>query len=311
MMRIAVQMNPISMIDIVGDTTFALCLEAQRRGYEVFYYTPDRILMRDGRIFAWIERLQVRDQMDHYYTLEESLEVELSEMDVILLRQDPPFNMNYMTTTYMLERIHPRTFVVNNPVQVRDSPEKIFVTEFPDLMPETLITQDIGEFNAFRQEFGDVILKPLYAHGGSGIFYLAADDLNSLSLLDLFRKLFKEPFIVQRYLKDIGEGDKRIILLDGEPVGAINRIPNKGDVRSNMHVGGRVERADITKREYEICDRIGPSLKERGLILTGIDVIGGYLTEINVTSPTGIREIKRFDGVDIAVLFWDLIEAKV
>lgn len=309
-MKIAVQMDHISTIQTSGDTTFALCLEAQKRGHKLFHYTPDRLSMLGGKVFARLEPLKVRDKKDDHYTLGKPVRTSLAEMNVVLLRQDPPFDMNYITTTHMLERIHPRTLVVNDPVWVRNSPEKIFVTEFPDLMPETLITKDPEEVIAFRREFGDIILKPLYGNGGAGVFHLADGDRNLSSLLEMFGQMFREPFIAQRYLKDVRAGDKRIILIDGEPVGAINRVPAEGDARSNMHVGGRAEKAKLTRREREICTRIGPSLKERGFILVGIDVIGGYLTEINVTSPTGIREIKRFGGVDIAALFWDTIEAR-
>ncbi len=231
-------------------------------------------------------------------------------MDVVLLRQDPPFDMAYITSTHMLERIHPKTLVVNDPAWVRNSPEKIFVTEFPDLMPATLITRDAAEIRAFREEMGDIIIKPLYGNGGAGVFHLKKDDRNLSSLLETFGQMFREPFIAQQYLPDVRKGDKRIILIDGKPVGAINRVPAEHDSRSNMHVGGRAEHTELTKREQEICDRIGPALRERGFILVGIDVIGDYLTEINVTSPTGIREVKRFSGTDIAALLWDAIEAK-
>ena len=266
--------------------------------------------MRDGVVSARVEELSVRDIEGDHYTLGEPISRDLSEMDVVLLRQDPPFDMNYITTTHILERIHPKTLVVNDPAWVRNSPEKIFVTEFPDLMPETLITKDPKEIAAFRKEFGDIILKPLYGNGGAGVFHLADGDRNLTSLLEMFGQMFREPFIAQRYLKDVRAGDKRIILIDGEPVGAINRVPSETDARSNMHVGGRAEKTELTDREREICARIGPSLRERGFILVGIDVIGDYMTEINVTSPTGIREVKRFGGADIAALFWDAVEAK-
>ncbi|MGB3540501.1 MAG: glutathione synthase [Mesorhizobium sp.] len=309
-LKIAVQMDHISAVSIAGDTSFALSLEAQRRGHQLFHYTPDRLSMRDGKVFARVEEMQVRDEKGNHYSLGEPVRTDLSEMDVILLRQDPPFDMNYITTTHMLERIHPKTLVVNDPAWVRNSPEKIFVTEFPDLMPETLITKDVREVEAFRREFGDIILKPLYGNGGAGVFQLNDGDRNLTSLLEMFSQLFREPFIVQRYLKDVRKGDKRIILIDGEAVGAVNRVPSEGESRSNMHVGGRAEKADLTEREREICARIGPSLKERGFILVGIDVIGDYMTEINVTSPTGIREIQRFGGADIAALFWNVVEDK-
>ena len=309
-LKVAVQMDHINSIRIGGDTTFALCLEAQKRGHSLYHYTPDRLSMRDGVVSARVEELSVRDIESDHFTLGEPISRDLSEMDVVLLRQDPPFDMNYITTTHILERIHPKTLVVNNPAWVRNSPEKIFVTEFPDLMPETLISKDPQEIAAFRKEFGDIILKPLYGNGGAGVFHLADGDRNLTSLLEMFGQMFREPFIAQRYLKDVRAGDKRIILIDGEPVGAINRVPSETDARSNMHVGGRAEKTELTIREREICARIGPALRERGFILVGIDVIGDYMTEINVTSPTGIREVKRFGGADIAPLFWDAVEAK-
>ncbi|EEY07356.1 glutathione synthetase [Brucella pinnipedialis M163/99/10] len=309
-LKVAVQMDHISTVNITGDTTFALSLEAQKRGHELFHYTPDRLSMRDGVVSARMEKMEVRDVKGDHYTLGEPVRRDLTEMDVILLRQDPPFDMNYITTTHLLERIHPKTLVVNDPAWVRNSPEKIFVTEFPDLMPETLITKDPQEVMDFRREFGDIILKPLYGNGGAGVFHLADGDRNLTSLLEMFGQLFREPFIAQRYLKDVRAGDKRIILIDGEPVGALNRVPSETDARSNMHVGGRPEQSKLTPREREICARIGPSLKERGFILVGIDVIGDYMTEINVTSPTGIREIERFDGTNIAALFWNAVEAR-
>ncbi len=309
-LKIAVQMDHINSIRIAGDTSFALCLAAAERGHELYHYTPDRLSMRDGVVSAALEPLQVRDIEGDHFTLGEAVHTDLSEMDVILLRQDPPFDMNYITTTHLLERIHPKTLVVNDPAWVRNSPEKIFVTEFPDLMPETLITKDLQEVLKFRREFGDIIIKPLYGNGGAGVFHLTSDDRNLTSLLEMFEQMYREPFIAQRYLKDVRSGDKRIILIDGEPVGAINRVPAESDARSNMHVGGRAEATELTEREKDICARIGPSLKERGFILVGIDVIGDYMTEINMTSPTGIREIKRFGGADIAQLFWDVVEAK-
>lgn len=309
-LKVAVQMDHINSIRIGGDTSFALCLEAQKRGHSLYHYTPDRLSMRDGIVSARVEELSVRDIEGDHFTLGEQIPRDLSEMDVVLLRQDPPFDMNYITTTHMLERIHPKTLVVNDPAWVRNSPEKIFVTEFPDLMPETLITKDPQEIAAFRKEFGDIILKPLYGNGGAGVFHLADGDRNLTSLLEMFGQMFREPFIAQRYLKDVRSGDKRIILIDGEPVGAINRVPSETDARSNMHVGGRAEKTELTEREREICARIGPSLRERGFILVGIDVIGDYMTEINVTSPTGVREVKKFGGADIAALFWDAVEAK-
>ncbi|EJF75418.1 glutathione synthase [Bartonella alsatica] len=309
-MKVAIQMNHISTIQIQGDTTFALALAAQERGHALFHYTPDRLFMRDGCVIAQLESLTVHDEEGNHYQLGKSVRTELTDMDVVLLRQDPPFDLNYITTTHLLERIHPKTLIVNDPAWVRNSPEKIFVTEFPDLMPETLITKDIEEIMAFRTTFGDIIVKPLYGNGGTGVFYLKQDDRNLASLLEMFEQIYHEPFIVQRYLEAVRKGDKRIILLDGIPVGAINRIAAETDIRSNMHVGGRAENIDLTERDHEICERIGPVLKKRGLLLVGIDVIGDYITEINVTSPTGIREIKRFGGTDVAHLFWDIVECK-
>jgi len=309
-LKVAVQMDHISTVQIAGDTSFALCLEAEKRGHELFHYTPDRLSMRGDTVSARVEPLSVRDVKGDHYTLGEAVRTDLAEMDVVLLRQDPPFDMNYITTTHLLERIHPKTLVVNDPAWVRNSPEKIFVMEFSDLMPETLITKDIAEIREFRREFGDIILKPLYGNGGAGVFHLRDGDRNLTSLLEMFAQLGPEPIIAQRYLDDVRAGDKRIILIDGEPVGAINRVPDEGDARSNMHVGGKAVETMMTEREREICDRIGPSLRERGFVLVGIDVIGGLMTEINVTSPTGVREVKKFGGADIAALFWDAVEAK-
>lgn len=309
-LKIAFQMDHVATVSIAGDTTFALALEAQRRGHELFHYTPDRLSMRNGEVTARVETMRVEDVKGAHFTLGEPQRVNLGEMNVVLLRQDPPFDMNYITTTHLLERIHPKTLVVNDPAWVRNSPEKIFVTEFADLMPETLITKDPQEVADFRREAGDIIVKPLYGNGGAGIFHMLEADRNLASLLEMFGQMFREPYIVQRYLKDVRKGDKRIILIDGEPVGAINRVPAEHDSRSNMHVGGRAEKTELTPREREICARIGPSLKERGFILVGIDVIGDYMTEINVTSPTGVREVKKFGGADIAALFWDAVEAK-
>jgi glutathione synthase len=307
---VAIQMDHISTISIAGDTTFALALEAQRRGHALWHYTPNQLSQRGGRAVATVQALTVRDREGDHFSLGTPEAVDLAAMDVVLLRQDPPFDMHYITTTHILERIHPKTLVVNDPAWVRNSPEKIFVTEFPDLMPETLITRDPAQVDAFRSEHGDIIVKPLYGNGGAGIFHLQEADRNLASLLELFMQMSREPFIVQRYLKEVRGGDKRIILIEGEPVGAINRVPAEHDSRSNMHVGGRAEPTEITTREREICARIGPALRERGFVLVGIDVIGGYLTEINVTSPTGIREVKRFGGANIASLFWDAVEAR-
>ena len=310
-LNVAVQMDHIAGINIAGDSTFALMLEAERRGHSLFHYTPDRLAMSDGRVMARVEPVSVRDLKGDHFTLGGGEMADLSGMDVVLLRQDPPFDMGYITTTHLLERIHPETLVVNDPVEVRNAPEKIFVTEFPELMPPTLITRDAEEIRRFRKEHGDIIIKPLYGNGGAGVFRLTQGDQNLASLLEVFSTAFREPHVVQRYLPAVRKGDKRIILIDGEPVGAINRVPAEGESRSNMHVGGRPEPSELTEREREICATIGPELKRRGFLFVGIDVIGDYLTEINVTSPTGIREVKRFGGADIAALFWDAVAAKI
>jgi glutathione synthase len=310
-LNVAVQMDHIAGISIAGDSTFALMLEAERRGHTLFHYTPDRLAMRDGRVEARVEPVKVRDLKGDHFSLGAAEVADLSGMDVVLLRQDPPFDMAYITTTHLLERIHPATLVVNDPVQVRNAPEKLFVTEFPDLMPPTLITRDAEEIRRFRKEHGDIIIKPLYGNGGAGVFRITEGDQNLTALLEIFATAFREAHVVQRYLPEVRKGDKRIILIDGELAGAINRVPAEGESRSNMHVGGRPEPTDLTAREREICERIGPELKRRGFVFVGIDVIGDYLTEINVTSPTGIREVKRFGGADIAARFWDAVEAKV
>jgi glutathione synthase len=310
-LNVAFQMDHIARIRIRGDSTFALMLEAQARGHTLFHYTPERLSLRDGRVEARIEPVAVRDVEGDHFTLGEPALTDLSTMDVIHLRQDPPFDMGYITTTHLLERVHPKTLVVNDPAHVRNAPEKVFVTEFPDLMPPTLVSRDPAEIRAFRKEFGDIIIKPLYGNGGAGVFRLAGHDENLGALLEIFETAYRgEPYMIQRYLPEVRQGDKRVILVDGAAAGAINRVPAEGEARSNMHVGGRAEPAEMTRRDREICERIGPILKQRGLIFVGIDVIGDYLTEINVTSPTGIREVKRFGGPDIAALVWDAVEAR-
>jgi glutathione synthase len=303
-------MDPIERINIRGDSTFALLLEAQARGHRVSYYTPDQLAFRDGIVSAAVRPLTVRDQAGDHFMLGEAEHVALSSFDVVLLRQDPPFDLAYITSTHMLERIHPKTLVVNDPAHVRNAPEKIFVTEFPDLMPPTLITRDLAAIKAFRAEFGDIVMKPLYGKGGEAVFLLTREDLNFGSLYDLFTATFREPWVVQKFLPAVKEGDKRIILVDGEFAGAINRVPAPDDLRSNMVRGGVPKATGLTAREREICARLGPALRQRGLLFVGIDVIGDYLTEINVTSPTGIRSVKNFGGPDIAALIWDRIEAK-
>jgi glutathione synthase len=309
-LNVAVQMDPIERINIRGDSTFALLLEAQNRAHAVSYYTPDRLVLRDGKVSAAVRPLVVRDVAGDHFTLGEPRQADLASFDVVLLRQDPPFDLAYISTTHMLDRIHPKTLVVNDPSAVRNAPEKLFVMEFPDLMPPTLITRSLDAIKAFRAEQGDIVMKPLYGLGGQAVFRLAADDLNFGSLYDLFASMFREPWVVQKFLPAVKDGDKRIILVDGEFAGAVNRVPAADDLRSNMVRGGTPKETDLTERERHICERLGPHLRERGLLFVGIDVIGDFLTEINVTSPTGIRSVKNFGGPDIAALIWDKIEAK-
>jgi glutathione synthase len=310
-LKTGVQMDPIERINIKGDSTFALLLEAQKRQHSIFYYTPGDLFMKNGRVFADGCELRVDDVHGAHYDFGGKQTLALEELNVVLLRQDPPFDMAYVTTTHILDHIHPKTLVVNDPASVRNAPEKLFVIEFPELMPPTLITRSLDAVNAFRAEHKDIIVKPLYGNGGAAVFRVREGDTNMGSLVELFQTVFREPFVVQRYLPEVRKGDKRIILVDGKPVGAINRVPAEHETRSNMHVGGRPEATELTPREREICDAIGPELKRRGLIFVGIDVIGDYLTEINVTSPTGIREVKRFGGPDIAALIWDAVEERV
>ena len=310
-LNVAVQMDPIERINIRGDSTFALLLEAQRRTYPLSYYTPDRLVLRDGKVSATVRPLVVRDVAGDHFSLGEGRHAELASFDVVLLRQDPPFDLAYISTTHMLDRIHPKTLVVNDPSHVRNAPEKVFVTEFPDLMPPTIVTRDLEAIKMFRAEHGDIVMKPLYGLGGQAVFRLAPEDLNFGSLYDLFATMFREPWVVQKFLPEVKDGDKRIILVDGEFAGAVNRVPAADDLRSNMVRGGVPKATDLTARERQICARLGPALRERGLLFVGIDVIGGFLTEINVTSPTGIRAIKNLGGPDIAALIWDKIEAKL
>ena len=309
-LNVAVQMDPIARINIRGDSTFALMLEAQKRGHELSYYTPDQLSLRGEELVAPVQVLTVRDEAGNHFTLGEPKRTALNGFDVILLRQDPPFDLAYITSTHLLERIHPKTLVVNDPAAVRNAPEKMFVTEFPKLMPPTLLTRDLAEIKAFRAEHGDIVMKPLYGHGGGAVFRLTKDDLNFGSLYDMFSSTFREAWVIQKFLPEVRDGDKRIILVDGEYVGAVNRVPAADDLRSNMVRGGTPKETDLTAREREICEAIGPALKKRGLLFVGIDVIGGWLTEINVTSPTGIRAIKNLGGADIAALIWDKIEQK-
>ncbi|MEX1660262.1 glutathione synthase [Thioclava sp. 15-R06ZXC-3] len=309
-LKVAIQMDPIAAVNIDADSTFRIAEEAQARGHELFYYTPDRLMYREGRILARGWPLHVRREQGNHFTLGDEVEVDLADWDVVWLRQDPPFDMGYITTTHLLERIHPATLVVNDPFWVRNSPEKLLVLNFPDLTPPTLVARDLATIRAFKAQHGDIILKPLYGNGGAGVFRLDPNDRNLSSLHELFMGINNEPLIAQKFLPAVAKGDKRIILVDGEPVGAINRVPAAGETRSNMHVGGRPEKVALSARDREICAAIGPVLREKGQIFVGIDVIGDWLTEINVTSPTGIQELERFDGVNIAAQIWEAIEAK-
>jgi glutathione synthase len=309
-LKVAFQMDEISGLHIEGDTTFAMMLEAQKRGHELFYYTPDRLSLLDGKVTATGHNVEVKDAAGDHFKLGEEKTVDLSNYDVVHLRQDPPFDMGYITTTHILEQIHPKTLVVNNPKEVRNAPEKFFVLNYPELTASTLITRDEKTVESFRKEKKDIIVKPLYGNGGAGVFRIKEDDTNLSSLMEMLKEQSPEPFIVQEYLPAVRAGDKRIILIDGEPVGAINRVPAANETRSNMHVGGRPEHIDLSERDKEICSAIGPELKKRGLIFVGIDVIGDVLTEINVTSPTGVREVLKFGGADITALLWDCLEEK-
>jgi len=310
-LKVAIQMDHVASIDISGDSTFVLGLEAEKRGYELLHYEPGRLAMKDGRIIASAEPMQLRREQGNHFTLGEARMIDLADMDVVLMRQDPPFDMAYITATHMLEHIHPETLVVNDPREVRNAPEKLFVTRFPEFMPPTLIATDRDRILEFRAEHKDIIIKPLYGNGGAGVFHVTPGDENLNALLEMFSENYREPIIVQKYLPAVREGDKRIILIDGEPAGATNRVPAEGEARSNMHVGGQPVKTQLTKREEAICEAIGPELKSRGLIFVGIDVIGGMMTEINVTSPTGIQEINRFNDVCLEADIWDAIEAKL
>ena len=309
-LRVAVQMDPIASISIEGDSTFALMLEAQARGHALWHYHVRDLALLGGRVLAHAQPVEVRRVKGDHFTLGAPEELDLSKVDVVLMRQDPPFDMAYITATHILEHIHPATLVVNDPASVRNAPEKLFVTHFPDFMPDTLVSADIRQIRAFRDKHGDIIVKPLFGNGGAGVFHLRPDDPNLNSLLEMFTERSREPLVVQRYVPDVRKGDKRIILVDGVAMGAINRVPAAGEARSNMHVGGRPEPSTLTDREREICAAIGPELKARGMIFVGIDVIGGYLTEVNVTSPTGLQEIARFDGVHLETAIWEAIESK-
>ncbi|MEO0729420.1 MAG: glutathione synthase [Pseudomonadota bacterium] len=309
-LKVACQMDPIEDIDVDGDSTFAILLAAAERGHDLFVYTPETLTLDGERLMARGHDVVVRDQVGDHVDKGPERHVDISDFDVVLLRQDPPFDMAYITTTHLLERIHPRTLVVNDPAEVRNAPEKVWVLEFQDLMPPTMVTRSLSDVRAFRERHGDIIIKPVYGNGGAGVFLLREDDININAMVETFQSLSREPFMLQQFRPEVREGDKRIILIDGAVAGIINRVPAEGEARSNMHVGGQAVPIELTDRDREICDRLGPELKRRGLLFTGIDVIGSYLTEINVTSPTGIRQVKAFGGNDIAALIWDAIERK-
>ena len=310
-LNVAIQMDPVDTLDISGDTTFALSLEAQARGHHLWYYTPDRLSYEQGHLSAVGQTLTLFDDQNHFFETGPAEQRDLAEMDVILMRQDPPFDMAYITATHLLEMLPKGTWVVNNPAEVRNAPEKLLVTQFSDLMPPTLISRDPAAISAFRDQHKDIIIKPLFGNGGAGVFRLQPGDQNLNSLLEMFFGQNREPVMVQTYLSEVRQGDKRIILVDGEAVGAINRVPQEGEARSNLHVGGTAQTIEISARDQQICERLGPELRRRGLVFVGIDVIGDYLTEINVTSPTGIREIERFTGTSCAAAFWHVVEQQL
>ena len=309
-LKVALQMDPIGLVNIDGDSTYRIELEAQARGHSLFFYTPDKLAFVEGRVIARGFPITLRRELGNHVSYGDEVEVDLADFDVVWLRQDPPFDMGYITTTHLLDMIHPKTLVVNDPFWVRNYPEKLLVLRFPDLTPPTAIARDLATLRAFKAKHGDVILKPLYGNGGAGVFRLDAQDKNLASLHELFCGINREPLIMQKFLPDVSKGDKRVLLVDGEAVGAINRVPQAGETRSNMHAGGRPEKVGLTARDLEICAAIGPVLREHGQIFVGIDVIGDYLTEINVTSPTGLQELERFDGTNAAEKIWQAIEAK-
>jgi glutathione synthase len=309
-LTVAIQMDPIQHINIETDSTFVLALEAQRRGHTLWHYLPQDLIFAHGRVRARARPLEVRRKKGDHYTLGERETIDLGRVDMVLMRQDPPFDMAYITATHLLQHIHPQTLVINDPIEVRNAPEKLFVTHFQNLMPPTLITADQEEIRAFREEHRDIIVKPLFGNGGAGVFHVDPEDDNLNALLEMFTQLYREPIVVQRYLPEVRQGDKRIILVDGRAAGAVRRVPMAGEARANLHVGARAEKTTLSARDREICETIGPELKRRGLVFVGIDVIGDYLTEINVTSPTGIQEINRFDGGAIESELWDAFEER-
>lgn len=312
-LNVAVQMDPLESINVSGDSTFALMLAAQARGHRLFHYTADRLNYSNGRVWARANPVAVERTQGAHFRFDEAVSLDLGEeADVVLMRQDPPFDLGYITATHLLERISDRTLVVNDPASVRNAPEKIFVFDYARFMPPTLITRELAEARAFLAEHGEIVVKPLHGNGGKAIFRVGADGANLSSLIEVFNAAYREPHMVQAFLPAVADGDKRIVLVDGEIAGAINRRPGAGEIRSNLAAGGSAEKTELTAREREICAALGPELKRRGLLFVGIDVIGGeWLTEINVTSPTGIVAVERFDGTDIAGMIWDAIEARV
>ncbi|MEG8043418.1 glutathione synthase [Sphingomonas faeni] len=312
-LTVAVQMDPLDSINIAGDSTFALMLSAQARGHTLFHYSAEDLNYRDGRVWAKAHPVTVQRVVGDHFSVGEPVNLDLGdEADVVLMRQDPPFDLGYITATHLLERIADKTLVVNDPAQVRNAPEKVFVLDYPQFMPPTLVTRSLDEARKFLAEHGAIVIKPLHGNGGKAIFKVESDGANLSALMEVFNMTWREPHMVQAFLPDVAKGDKRIVLIDGEVAGAINRLPGEGEIRSNLAVGGSAEKSELTDREREICAVLGPELKKRGLLFVGIDVIGGtWLTEINVTSPTGIVAISNFDGTDVAGMIWDAIEAKV
>ena len=309
-LKVGFQMDPVESVEIDADSSFRLALEAQSRGHSLVTWTPDRLAYVEGRVVARGRPMSLRRERGNHVTFGEWSEIDLADLDVVWLRQDPPFDMGYITNTHLLDRVHPDTLVINDPTWVRGWPEKLMVLDFPDLTPPTAIARDLDTLKAFKARHGDIVLKPLYGNGGAGVFRLDREDRNLNSLHELFTAINREPLIVQKFLPAVSAGDKRVILVDGAPIGAINRVPAAGEVRSNMHVGGRPEKVGLTDRDREICDRIGPRLREAGQIFVGIDVIGDWLTEINVTSPTGLQELERFDGTNASATIWEAIERR-
>ena len=309
--QVAIQMDHVSTIGIDGDSSFVMGMEAQRRGYKLWHYEPQDLTYSKNQVMVVAQEMEMRRELGNHFTLGEKTVIDLADIDVVLMRQDPPFDMSYISATHLLDLVHPKTLVVNNPSEVRNAPEKLFMLKYPDLLAPTMISRDAQAIQDFRYEQKDIIVKPLFGNGGAGVFHIAPGDENLNSLLEMFAGINREPLMIQKYLPAVRAGDKRIILIDGVPVGGTNRVPQVGEARSNMHVGGQAEKTQMTKREHEICEAIGPDLRERGLIFVGIDVIGGFLTEINVTSPTGLQEVNTFDDVCLESDLWDAIESRL